>query len=59
MPFLGQGHVLKPVVLEDDVWLAGRVTVLPGTHIGGGAVIVNVSESVLLGSVLEIAVRVG
>lgn len=38
-PFLNQGHVLKPVVLEDDVWLAGRVTVLPGTEIGRGAVI--------------------
>ncbi|MDA0302494.1 MAG: acyltransferase [Chloroflexi bacterium] len=29
----------KPVVIEDDVWLGARVTVLPGAHIGRGAVI--------------------
>ncbi len=29
----------RPVVLEDDVWLGARVTVLPGAHIGRGAVI--------------------
>jgi acetyltransferase-like isoleucine patch superfamily enzyme len=38
-PFLEQGHVLKPVIIEGDVWLAGRVTVLPGTHVATGAVI--------------------
>ena len=38
-PFLEQGHVLKPVVIEADAWLAARVTVLPGTHVGRGAVI--------------------
>lgn len=29
----------KPVVIEDDVWLAARVTVLKGVRIGRGAVI--------------------
>lgn len=29
----------RPVILEDDVWLGARVIVLPGTHIGRGAVI--------------------
>jgi len=28
-----------PVVLEDDVWLGARVTVLPGVRIGRGAVV--------------------
>jgi len=28
-----------PVVIEDDVWLAGRVSVLRGAHIGKGSVI--------------------
>jgi acetyltransferase-like isoleucine patch superfamily enzyme len=28
-----------PVVLEDDVWLGARVTVLKGVHIGRGAVV--------------------
>jgi acetyltransferase-like isoleucine patch superfamily enzyme/acyl carrier protein len=29
----------KPIIIEDDVWLGGRVTVLKGTTIGRGAVI--------------------
>ena len=29
----------KPVVIEDDVWIGARVIVLPGVHIGTGAVI--------------------
>lgn len=29
----------KPIVLEEGVWLAGRVTVLPGAHIGAGATV--------------------
>lgn len=31
--------VCKEVVVEDYVWLASRVTVLPGVHIGRGAVV--------------------
>jgi len=31
--------VPKPVVIEDDVWLAARVTVLKGVTIGRGAVV--------------------
>lgn len=27
------------VVIEDHVWIASRVTILPGVHIGRGAVI--------------------
>ena len=29
----------QPVIIEDDVWLAGRVTVLKGAHIGKGSLI--------------------
>lgn len=29
----------KPVVIEDDVWIGGRVTILPGVKIGKGAII--------------------
>ena len=31
----------KAVVIEDYVWLASRVTVLPGVHIGRGAVVAS------------------
>lgn len=29
----------KPVYIGDDVWIGSRVTILPGCHIGNGAVI--------------------
>ncbi len=29
----------KPVVVGNDVWIGGRVTILPGVHIGNGVVI--------------------
>jgi acetyltransferase-like isoleucine patch superfamily enzyme len=29
----------KPVIIEDDVWLASNSTVLPGVKIGRGAVV--------------------
>ena len=33
--------VCKEVVIEDYVWLASRVTVLPGVHIGRGSVVAS------------------
>lgn len=33
--------VCKTVVIDDYVWLASRVTVLPGVHIGRGAVVAS------------------
>lgn len=30
---------VKPVTIADNVWIGGRVTILPGVHIGSGAVI--------------------
>jgi acetyltransferase-like isoleucine patch superfamily enzyme/acyl carrier protein len=35
----GEETMVQPVVIEDDVWLAGRVSVLRGAHIGHGSVI--------------------
>lgn len=40
IPMCQQGLDLeKPVFIEDDVWIGSRVTILPGIHIGHGAVI--------------------
>src|SRR5699024_4409224 len=40
VPMFKQGmDVMKPVVIEDDVWIGGRVIILPGVHIGTGAII--------------------
>lgn len=35
----GTGYHYKEVVIDDFVWLGRRVTILPGTHIGEGAII--------------------
>ena len=32
-------HYSKDVVVDEDVWLGARVTLLPGVHIGRGAII--------------------
>ncbi|MDM8247293.1 acyltransferase [Lacrimispora saccharolytica] len=29
----------EPVVIEDDVWIGGRVTILPGVHVKKGSII--------------------
>lgn len=29
----------KPVIIDDDVWIGGRVTILPGVHIGKGSIV--------------------
>ncbi len=29
----------QPIVIEDDVWIGGHVIILPGVHIGSGAII--------------------
>jgi maltose O-acetyltransferase len=38
-PWMLQGSENKPVVIEDDVWLAANVFVLPGVTIGKGAIV--------------------
>lgn len=32
-------YISKDVIIDDFVWLGARVTILPGTHIGEGAII--------------------
>lgn len=40
VPMWQQGHLdVEPVVIEDDVWIGTRAIILPGVHIGKGAVI--------------------
>ncbi len=39
IPIRKQGHIIKGVVVEDDVWLAAGVILLPGVRIGRGSVI--------------------
>ena len=34
-----KNYILKDVVIDDCVWIGARVTILPGTHIGEGAII--------------------
>ena len=51
------GHAAK-VVIEDYVWISSRATILPGVHIGKGAVIASgavvtndVPENAIVGGV--------
>lgn len=40
IPMIEQGYSdVKPVVINDDVWIGARVTILPGVNVGKGAII--------------------
>jgi len=39
VPIRSQGHVIKPIVIEDDVWIGANSTILAGVTIGRGAVV--------------------
>lgn len=39
VPIKQQGHVMKSVIIEDDVWVGSNVVILPGVHLGKGVVI--------------------
>ncbi|SDD75318.1 Hexapeptide repeat of succinyl-transferase [Paenibacillus sp. UNCCL117] len=39
VPIRTQGLTLQPIVVEDDVWIAGRVNIMAGVTIGRGSVI--------------------
>jgi acetyltransferase-like isoleucine patch superfamily enzyme len=39
IPICKQGLVHKPIFIEDDVWIAGRVVVTAGVRVGTGSVI--------------------
>ncbi|MEZ9753822.1 acyltransferase [Vibrio cyclitrophicus] len=38
-PIFGAGHSYNKVIIEDDVWIGSNCIILPGVHIGEGAVI--------------------
>lgn len=38
-PMIDQAVGVQPVVIDDDVWIGARAIILPGRHIGRGAVI--------------------
>lgn len=39
IPIQKQGHEPRAITIEDDVWIAANVTVLPGIRIGRGSVV--------------------
>ncbi len=39
IPICKQGMNVKPITIEDDVWVAGRVNIMAGVTIGKGSVI--------------------
>lgn len=40
IPMRLQGNQASlPVIIDDDVWIGGRVTILPGVHIGKGSIL--------------------
>jgi len=39
IPICKQGLIYKPITIEDDVWVAGRVNIMAGVTIGKGSVI--------------------
>jgi acetyltransferase-like isoleucine patch superfamily enzyme len=39
IPIRVQGFVTDPIVVENDVWIGANAVVLPGVHIGQGAVV--------------------
>jgi acetyltransferase-like isoleucine patch superfamily enzyme len=57
VPWLQQGWEYKPVVIEDDVWLAANVFVMPGVTIGRGAIVS--AASVVTKSVPAFAIVAG
>lgn len=58
IPIWQQGFSeVKPVIIGNDVWIGGRVTILPGVHIGNGAIIG--AGAVVTKDVPEYAIAVG
>jgi acetyltransferase-like isoleucine patch superfamily enzyme len=56
-PWRDQGHELKPVVIDEDVWVCAGAVILPGTCIGRGAVII--AGAVVSGTVQPFAIMGG
>ena len=39
IPIRTQGHVMKEVIIEEDIWIGAAAIILPGVKIGKGSVI--------------------
>jgi len=39
VPICVQGHIGSKVIIEDDVWIGFRATILPGIRLGKGCII--------------------
>jgi len=64
IPMINQGMKKSPVKIGDDVWIASRITILPGVEIGEGAVIAagavvtkNVAPYTIVGGVPAIKIK--
>jgi len=60
----GAGHVCKPVVIEDDVWIGANVIVLPGVTLGKGCVVAagsvvsrNIAPYSIVGGIPAVYIR--
>lgn len=56
-PFKSQGHTPGTIIVDDDVWVAAGVILLPGTHLRRGCVVA--SGSVVSGTVQAFSVVAG
>ncbi len=57
LPIAQQGYTYQRVVIEEDVWITARATILPGVKIGKGAVVG--AGSVVNRDIAEFSVVVG
>lgn len=39
LPMTEQGWIIRPVVIGNDVWIGMRSIIMPGVHVGDGAII--------------------
>ena len=56
-PIRRQGHIVKPVIVGDDVWLGSHVVVTAGSAIGAGSVLG--ANAVVRGSIPPRSIAVG
>lgn len=57
IPYDHEHYMFKPIVIDDFVWIGSRVTILPNTHIGEGAIIQ--AGSVVHGEIPKYAIAGG